>query len=90
MFSFFLGIQVRQGEHTFYMHHKFAIIDKKLLINGSFNWTRNAVFGNSENVHVSNDQNLTANFQEEFERLWELYDPLKLLDKSASSVSHTP
>jgi len=31
------------------MHNKFAIIDKLILVTGSFNWTASAVYGNQEN-----------------------------------------
>ena len=33
-----------------HMHHKFAIIDKIVLLTGSFNWTAQAVNGNQENL----------------------------------------
>ena len=36
------------------MHHKFAIIDGKKLISGSFNWTMQAAMGNYENVMITN------------------------------------
>ena len=35
------------------MHNKFAIIDKKLLLNGSFNWTKRGAHTNEENINFS-------------------------------------
>lgn len=35
------------------MHHKFAIIDSSILLNGSFNWTERAVYENCENLVIS-------------------------------------
>lgn len=47
------GIQVRtDNDVKSHMHHKFIIIDDYVLINGSFNWTRNAVNVNKENITV--------------------------------------
>ena len=53
------------------MHHKFAISDNKLLLNGSYNWTRSASTENNENISITNDLRLVSLFQNEFERLWE-------------------
>lgn len=57
------------------MHHKFVLIDNKLLINGSFNWTRNAITGNQENVVVTDYPQLVQAFQAEFEKLWIQFAP---------------
>ena len=73
------GIQVRHDLSSFFMHHKFVVIDRKRLVNGSFNWTRQAVTGNRENVVISRDKQLVEAFSEEFERLWQEYDPSKRL-----------
>lgn len=40
------------------MHHKFAVIDGRLLVNGSFNWTRQAVLYNQENCVVTDNAQL--------------------------------
>eukprot|EP00475_Leptophrys_vorax_P003781 TRINITY_DN12210_c0_g1_i1.p1 TRINITY_DN12210_c0_g1~~TRINITY_DN12210_c0_g1_i1.p1 ORF type:complete len:206 (-),score=43.20 TRINITY_DN12210_c0_g1_i1:89-661(-) len=56
-----------------YMHHKFCLIDRRTLLNGSFNWTRRAVLGNNENILVTEDEKLVSTFQKEFEKLWELF-----------------
>lgn len=53
-----------------HMHHKFAISDNKLLLNGSYNWTRSASTENNENIAVTNDISLVKSFHKEFERLW--------------------
>lgn len=53
------------------MHHKFAIIDGKLLLSGSFNWTMQAAMGNHENVIVTNNQDLLTAFNEEFNKMWQ-------------------
>mmetsp|Transcript_6744 Transcript_6744/g.9156 ORF Transcript_6744/g.9156 Transcript_6744/m.9156 type:complete len:205 (+) Transcript_6744:11-625(+) len=65
------GIAVRDdGNPHNYMHHKFAVIDKTTLLNGSFNWSRHAVLGNYENVVICIDPTLCMRFQGEFDRLW--------------------
>eukprot|EP00794_Sanderia_malayensis_P008858 gene8858-9807_t len=69
------GIQVRNDKSAFLMHHKFAIIDNRILITGSFNWTHQAVTGNKENVLTTSYAPIVQPFIKEFERLWKDYDP---------------
>jgi cardiolipin hydrolase len=52
------------------MHHKFAIIDKKILITGSANWTLQAFFGNYENLIITNRHEFVNSYIHEFEKLW--------------------
>uniref|UniRef100_A0A803VRM8 Mitochondrial cardiolipin hydrolase n=1 Tax=Ficedula albicollis TaxID=59894 RepID=A0A803VRM8_FICAL len=52
------GIQVRHDQHSGYMHHKFAIVDRRMLITGSLNWTTQAIQSNRENVLVVEDAEL--------------------------------
>jgi len=41
------GIPVRlDNDVKSHMHHKFCLIDDKIIINGSFNWTKAAVCTN--------------------------------------------
>lgn len=64
------GIAVALDTSTAHMHHKFMLVDKRVLLNGSFNWTRSASKYNQENIVVSYDEDLLAAFHDEFERLW--------------------
>jgi len=64
------GIPVREDKEDGHMHNKFAIIDGKLLINGSFNWTYQATKKNFENVVVTNNESLVNQFQGHFDELW--------------------
>jgi mitochondrial cardiolipin hydrolase len=67
------GIATRTDNSPFHMHNKFAVIDGSLLINGSFNWTRQAVLNNRENIVITNNAGLVAAFAGEFHKLWDLY-----------------
>lgn len=64
------GIPVRTDKHDSHMHHKFAIIDQSILINGSFNWTRSASKENQENIVVDSQSQLVEVFSRQFEKLW--------------------
>ncbi len=67
------GVPVVFDSSSHHMHHKFALIDQKMLLNGSFNWTRSASFGNQENLVATNDPHLLTQFSEEFEKLWQQF-----------------
>ncbi|XP_057377468.1 uncharacterized protein LOC130699181 [Daphnia carinata] len=64
------GIRVQINKPPFLMHHKFVIIDDKVLCFGSFNWTSQAVTGNNESVVVTNDPWVVEPFCAEFKKLW--------------------
>jgi len=57
------------------MHHKFAVVDEALVINGSYNWTKGARFDNRENLTLTNSPKAIQEFKAEFEKLWQLFDP---------------
>jgi len=63
-------IEIRTDNTKNHMHHKFAIIDHKFLISGSYNWTRSAALYNHENIIVSDNKELLQDFLTEFEKLW--------------------
>lgn len=52
------------------MHHKFAIIDRRILQTGSFNYSRNATSRNAENQIYMSERLIINQFAGEFERLW--------------------
>lgn len=64
------GVTVRLYEGQGLMHNKFALIDDKVLITGSFNWTKNAEEDNAENLLVIFDKKLIAQYAKEFTHLW--------------------
>ncbi|XP_067162658.1 mitochondrial cardiolipin hydrolase [Apteryx mantelli] len=70
------GIPVRHDQDNGFMHHKFAIVDKKMLITGSLNWTTQAIQNNRENVLIVEDAEYVKPFLAEFERIWEEYNPI--------------
>ena len=58
-------------EERSHMHHKFCIIDDRVLMNGSFNWTRSASEKNYENIMVTTQKALVKEFRNCFRTLWE-------------------
>lgn len=79
-----LGIEVRMDDSPAHMHHKFALFDARVLLTGSYNWTRAAERENQENVLVTDDERLTDSYRVEFERLW---SGLEGLDDDACPVN---
>jgi cardiolipin hydrolase len=67
------GIPCIHDGHEGHMHAKVSIVDNKLLMIGSFNYTRSAVLSNREHVIVSNDANQIRQFNAEFRELWTLF-----------------
>ena len=63
------NVSVRIDDTENHMHHKFCIIDKKMLITGSYNWTRSAADRNQENILLTEDSELVKSFLREFEKL---------------------
>ncbi|KAF9975252.1 hypothetical protein BGZ65_008342 [Modicella reniformis] len=64
------NIPVRVDNSPSHMHHKFAVVDDALVINGSYNWTKGARFDNRENLTLTNAPKAVQEFKAEFERLW--------------------
>jgi len=53
------------------MHHKFAVIDGKTVITGSFNWSPAAAHANDEALLVVHSPVLAAHFTREMDRMWQ-------------------
>jgi phosphatidylserine/phosphatidylglycerophosphate/cardiolipin synthase-like enzyme len=68
------GVPVRIDDSDYHMHHKFALFDRRWLLNGSFNWTRSATTSNEENFLVIAHPQLVKAFLQEFETLWARYE----------------
>lgn len=64
------GIPIKTDRTSAHLHHKFALIDGSLLLNGSFNWTRSASQYNHENLVLSYESGLISAFKGEFAQLW--------------------
>ena len=52
------------------LHHKFAVLDDRRVITGSFNWSPSAAHKNDETVLVIDSPLLAAHFRAEVDRLW--------------------
>jgi len=64
------GIKVRISSNNYIMHNKFAIIDNRILLTGSYNWTFSANNRNDENLMVIDDPEIITRYQNQFEKLW--------------------
>ena len=52
------------------LHHKFAVVDNKTVITGSFNWSPSAAHTNDETLLVIHSPQLAKHFTREMDRLW--------------------
>lgn len=52
------------------MHHKFAILDHRIILAGSYNWTLESEEENYDHLLVLQEPALALEYQQEFDRLW--------------------
>ncbi len=64
------GLDVKLDNNPYNMHHKVFIIDKKVVITGSYNPTGAGQYKNDENILIIYDKEIAQKFLEEFESLW--------------------
>lgn len=65
------GVMVKLEEGEGLMHNKFCIIDDRLLITGSYNWTTSADLKNDENVIFINSKEAVKIYRLQFEKYWQ-------------------
>ena len=70
------GIDVRVDGNSANMHHKVFIIDGKIVVTGSYNFSNNSENSNDENLVFLSNHDIAETYQEEFEKVWaEAYPP---------------
>jgi len=57
------GVSVRYSDNPYIMHHKFCVIDKRIVITGSYNWTASARERNNENLLVIHDSEVAEEYR---------------------------
>lgn len=67
------GVPVKVDNSPAHMHNKFAVLDGRFVLTGSFNWTRAGVLENQENVLILDSPQTAAKYKQQFDRLWNQY-----------------
>jgi phosphatidylserine/phosphatidylglycerophosphate/cardiolipin synthase-like enzyme len=65
-----IPVKVLRGKDYGVMNHRFAILDSKKVVTGSFDWSEASEKWNYENIVIIRDGEVVASYQREFERLW--------------------
>lgn len=63
-------VPVRQDGNPGMLHHKVFVIDDKLVVTGSLNFSENADDSNDENVVIVGNSDIAAQYVQEFDRRW--------------------
>lgn len=66
-----LGISIRYDHLPGIAHNKVIIVDEKILITGSYNFSKSAYSRNAENVLVVNNQPLATLYLQNWHKRWE-------------------
>ena len=64
------GLDVVKDANPANMHHKVFIVDKKIVITGSFNPSSNADRDNDENILIIYNESIAAEYLKEFDRVY--------------------
>jgi len=66
------GIQVNLDGNPRLMHHKAIIIDQKIVITGSYNFSNNAEHNNDENTLIIHNLDIATRYMAEFQQIYDL------------------
>jgi phosphatidylserine/phosphatidylglycerophosphate/cardiolipin synthase-like enzyme len=66
------GLNVRLDGNPYKLHHKVIVIDRQIVITGSYNFTAAAENSNDENLLILHNADIAGAYGQEFERVWGL------------------
>ena len=64
------GVEVLNDSNSVYMHNKFAVIDGKIVLTGSYNWSQQATDRNDENLLIIRNSEIADKYKEEFQEIF--------------------
>jgi len=73
-------VPVRQDGNSAFMHHKVIVVDERIVITGSLNFSTSAETANDENVLIIDSPEIASLYLQEFGRVWSVAtdpDPAK-------------
>lgn len=65
-------VPVKQDGNPAFLHHKVIVVDERIVITGSLNFSTNAEESNDENVIIIDNADIARLYMQEFERVWSL------------------
>jgi len=66
------NVPVKQDGNPGFLHHKVIVVDERIVITGSMNYSANAEESNDENVIIIDNAEIARLYLQEFERVWDL------------------
>ena len=66
------SVPVKQDGNSGFLHHKVIVVDERIVITGSMNYSTNAEENNDENVIIIDNAEIARLYLQEFERVWNL------------------
>ena len=65
------GLPVLLDGNRYTMHHKFFVIDRQVVVTGSYNFTAAANDSNDENVLIIHNADIAGQYYQEFLKVWQ-------------------
>ncbi|MBT7074503.1 MAG: hypothetical protein HN922_06305 [Anaerolineae bacterium] len=65
-------MQVRRDGNGSFLHHKVIVIDDRIVITGSLNFSDNATESNDENILIVDNAEIAALYIQEVNRVWDM------------------
>ena len=66
------NVPVRRDGNPSFLHDKVIVVDERIVITGSLNFSSSAENSNDENVIIIDNENIARLYMQEFERVWNL------------------